>query len=281
MNHTYLITKMDDVQNRHILLSKCSYLCAWSWFKKKTRRLIYMGVGVFHEPLNFEHTYVTCKFVGVLVGFFCKAPILWVSPKHLAFRTFVVWKKIHFFPFIFEVITKLFMVVKKCELCPPLGAYVVACVCVILFLGVGILFFFFFVWFFLFLMWFPSCFNLHSSVHVDVEDPFMIPPYVLFFYGLLNKVQPSYNMPLLAIIWYSWNGISLVCVSSMTFIFNCTRFIDHLHSLIPKIHAIIVTSSFINILDGFIFLDFFLPFEWLKRKVRGIIHDLVVGSIHG
>jgi hypothetical protein len=90
-----------------------------------------MGVGVFHEPLNFEHTYVTCKFVGVLVGFFCKAPILWVSPKRLAFRTFVVWKKIHFFPFIFEVITKLFMVAKKCELCPPLGAYVVACVCVI------------------------------------------------------------------------------------------------------------------------------------------------------
>jgi hypothetical protein len=30
-----------------------------------------------------------------------------------------------------------------------------------------------------------------------------------------------------------------------------------LHSLILKIHALIVTSSFINILDGFIFLDFF------------------------
>jgi hypothetical protein len=38
-----------------------------------------------------------------------------------------------FFFFFFEVITKLFMVAKKCELCPPLGAYVVACVCVILF----------------------------------------------------------------------------------------------------------------------------------------------------
>ncbi len=61
----------------------------------------------------------------------------------------------------------------------------------------------------------------------------------------------------LTIIWYSWNAISLVCVSSMTFIFNCTRFIDCLHSLILKIHALIVTSSFINILDGFIFLDFF------------------------
>jgi hypothetical protein len=73
----------------------------------------------------------------------------------------------------------------------------------------------------------------------------------------------------------------LVCVSSMTFIFNFTRFINHLHSLIPKIHGIIVTFSFISHLDGFIFLDFVLPFEWLKRKVRSIIHDLVVGSIHG
>jgi hypothetical protein len=43
--------------------------------KKKARRLIYMGVGVFHETFNFEHTYVTCT-VGVLVGFFAKPPIL-------------------------------------------------------------------------------------------------------------------------------------------------------------------------------------------------------------
>jgi len=37
-------------------------------------------------------------------------------------------------------------------------------------------------------------------------------------------------------------AISLVCVNSTTFIFNCTRFIDRLHSLISKIHVIIMTS---------------------------------------
>jgi hypothetical protein len=40
---------------------------------------------------------------------------------------------------------------------------------------------------FLFLVWFPCCFNLHSSVHVDIEDPFMIPPNLLFYYGLLKR----------------------------------------------------------------------------------------------
>ncbi len=59
-------------------------------FKKKTRILIYMGVGVFHEPLNFEHTYVTCKFVGVLVGF-CAKPLFYdFGPSALLLGLFVV-----------------------------------------------------------------------------------------------------------------------------------------------------------------------------------------------
>jgi hypothetical protein len=88
-----------------------------------------MGVGVFHEPLNFEHTYVTCKFVGVLVGFCAKPPFYDFGPSALLLGLFVVCVCV----FFLEVITKLFMVAKKCELCPPLGVYVVACVCVILF----------------------------------------------------------------------------------------------------------------------------------------------------
>jgi hypothetical protein len=91
MNHTYPITKMDDVQNQHILLSKCSYVCVRDLdFKKKTRKLIYMGVGVFHEPLNFEHTYMTCKFVGVLVGFFAKPQFYEFGPSALLLGLLVV-----------------------------------------------------------------------------------------------------------------------------------------------------------------------------------------------
>jgi len=49
-----------------------------------------MGVGVFHEPLNFEHTYVTCKFVGVLVGF-CAKPLFYdFGPSALLLGLFVV-----------------------------------------------------------------------------------------------------------------------------------------------------------------------------------------------
>ncbi len=58
--------------------------------KKKTIRLIYMGVEVFHEPLNFEHTYVTCKFVGVLVGSFTKPPFYESSLSALILGLFVV-----------------------------------------------------------------------------------------------------------------------------------------------------------------------------------------------
>jgi hypothetical protein len=71
--------------------------------KKKTRRLIYMGVGVFHETFNFEHTYVTCKFVGVLVGFFLQSPPFYESsPSTLLLGLFVVQKKLQFFSFFFR-----------------------------------------------------------------------------------------------------------------------------------------------------------------------------------
>lgn len=49
-----------------------------------------MGVGVFQEPLNFEHTYVTCKFVGVLVGFCAKPPLYEFGPSASLLALFVV-----------------------------------------------------------------------------------------------------------------------------------------------------------------------------------------------
>ncbi len=169
--------------------------------KKKTRIDIH---GCWSVSLTFKFwTHICDMQVCGCVGwvFLQSPPFYESSPSALLLGLFVVWKKLHFFSFFFEVITKLFMVAKKCELCPPLGVYVVACVCVILFWALWSYFSF-------------SLFDPSSSscdflialifIHVDVKDPFMIPPNLLFYYGLLKRCNLATTC-LCMLFSLSWN----------------------------------------------------------------------------
>ncbi len=71
------------------------------------------------------------------------------------------------------------------------------------------------------------------------------------------------------------NGVGLVWVSSVTFIFICCNVIENPHSYIPRIHGIIIiSSSCVNTIVSPIFPLLVLPFKWSKRELGGMFQDL-------
>jgi len=72
------------------------------------------------------------------------------------------------------------------------------------------------------------------------------------------------------------NGVTLVYVSSATFIFNYYRLMDSPYSCITNVHVITTTSSsFVSTPLGLIFLDLVFPFRWSTRELIGMFHDLL------
>jgi hypothetical protein len=72
------------------------------------------------------------------------------------------------------------------------------------------------------------------------------------------------------------NSVGFVWVNFATFIFNSCNVIKNPHSYIPRIHAIIVTSSsYVNTLASPIFPLFVFPFKWSKRELGGMFQDLL------
>jgi hypothetical protein len=64
------------------------------------------------------------------------------------------------------------------------------------------------------------------------------------------------------------NGVTLVCVSSATFILNCWRLMDSPHFCITNVHAIIVEYFyFTNTLPSPILVDLVFPFRWLEKGI--------------
>lgn len=68
-----------------------------------------------------------------------------------------------------------------------------------------------------------------------------------------------------------WNGVNLVCVSSITFNFNYCKVIGKPHFCITKIHANTTTSpSFVKTFIDSCFCDLVFQDRWFEREVNGI-----------
>ncbi len=92
----------------------------------------------------------------------------------------------------------------------------------------------------------------------------------IFRYFCLNQYHQLFpSIP-------SQNGVSLVYVSFVTFIFSCCGLMDNPHSCMSKVHLIITTSSsFVSTPFGPIFLDMVFPFRWSIMELIGMFHDLM------
>jgi hypothetical protein len=73
-----------------------------------------------------------------------------------------------------------------------------------------------------------------------------------------------------------WNGVALICVSSVTFIINYYRLINNSHSCIANVHVIIsALFFFVNTFPGPVFQNLVFPFRWLAKEFIGMFHDLL------
>ncbi len=73
-----------------------------------------------------------------------------------------------------------------------------------------------------------------------------------------------------------WNGVTLVWIIFVTFIFNYCRVIDSPTFYIAKFQVTTTSSSFfVSTPPSPHFLDFVLPFKWFDKKVRGMFQCLL------
>jgi len=81
------------------------------------------------------------------------------------------------------------------------------------------------------------------------------------------------------IVWYPifQNGVTFICVSYTTFIFNyCKLIMGSPHFYIANVHLIILAYSFyVSTPFGLMFLDLVFPFKWSEIEFKIMFHILL------